>query len=144
MMKIATSLMVATACFASVAQAKQPPRHPWPQLGVETRIVFPNHGAIRNFEADGDHGVWLEDRQRRWYYAELLGPCTGLNFAQAIGFDTGGTSSFDKFSSITVDGQRCSVIKLITSEKPLSKKERKKVQDAVLAAGAEASADDTN
>ncbi|MBL0924930.1 MAG: hypothetical protein IBJ12_10760 [Sphingomonadaceae bacterium] len=108
--------------------------HVWPELGVEARIVFPNHGTIRNFEADGNDGLWLEDHQRRWYYAELLGPCHDLNFANAIGFDTGGSSQFDKFSAVIVRGQKCQLTSLVTSEKPLPRKERLKKRKAIVAA----------
>ncbi len=121
---IITILFVA---FGSPAFAKPAP---WPKLGVEARINFPNFGAINNFEADSDRGIWLEDRNRRWYYAELFGPCHGLNFAQAIGFDTRDSASFDKFSSIIVDGQDCKLATLVTAEKPLSRKERKKLAKA--------------
>lgn len=130
-------LTIAVACVALVqpALARKPMAHVWPELGVETAIVFPNHGAIRNFEADGNDGIWLEDRQRRWYYAELLGGCQGLNFAQAIGFDTRGFSRFDKFSTIIVRDEVCPVASLVTSEKPLSRKQRMKMRKAAIAAG---------
>lgn len=133
-MKNAILISLAAAALVLPAHAKKPVPYVWPDLGVETSIVFPNYGAIRNFEADGNDGVWLEDRQRRWYYAELLGPCRDLNFANAIGFDTRGAPRFDKFSTIIVRGQKCQLISLVTSEKPLSRKERLKKRNAVVAA----------
>jgi Family of unknown function (DUF6491) len=133
-MKYATLMILAAAALSTPIQAKKPTPHVWPELGVEAKIVFPNYGAIRNFEADGNDGLWLEDRQRRWYYAELFGPCHDLNFANAIGFDTRGTSHFDKFSTIIVRGQKCQLTSLVTSEKPLSRKERLKKREAVIAA----------
>lgn len=126
---------LAVAVLAFPAQAKKSAPHVWPELGVETQIRFANRGEIRNFEADGQDGIWLEDRQRRWYYAELLGGCQGLNFAQGVGFDTGGTSNFDKFSSIVVDGWKCPVTSLVTAEKPLPRKERERLRKAAIAAG---------
>jgi Family of unknown function (DUF6491) len=122
---IAAALMLASS---SLVAAKATP-YVWPELGVETKIVFPNYGSIRNFEADGNDGIWLEDRQRRWYYAEILGSCQDLNFVQAIGFDTGGAPTFDRFSSIIVRGQKCPVASLVTSEKPLPRKQRLKLRN---------------
>lgn len=134
-MKNAIFMTLAAAALAAPLHAKKPEPHSWPELGVETSIAFPNYGAIRNFEADGNDGVWLEDRQRRWYYAELQGGCQELNFAQAIGFDTRGSATFDKFSSILVRGDRCPVVSLVTAEKPLPRKERLKQRKAAAAAG---------
>ena len=134
MMKTAISILLAAAAVAAPAQAKKPADHVWPELGVEARIVFPNQGAIRNFEPDGNDGIWLEDRQRRWYYAEFIGGCQELNFAQAIGFDTRGSPSFDKFSTIIVRGERCPIASLVTANKPLPRKERLKVRKATVVA----------
>lgn len=135
MIKHAILIALAAAALAAPTQAKKPVPHVWPELGVEAQIVFPNRGEIRNFEADGQDGIWLEDRRRRWYYAELLGSCQGLNFAQGIGFDTGGAAHFDKYSSIIVEGWKCPVVSLVTSEKPLPRKERERRRKAAIAAG---------
>jgi hypothetical protein len=130
MKNLGLSIVIAAAALTAPVQAKKPVDHVWPELGVESNIVFPNQGAIRNFEPDGNDGIWLEDRQRRWYYAELLGGCQELNFAQAIGFDTRGSASFDKFSSIIVGGERCAIASLVTANKPLPRKERQKIRKA--------------
>jgi hypothetical protein len=134
MIKNAILTILAAAALAAPAVAKKPTPHVWSELGVETKIVFPNYGAIRNFEADGNDGLWLEDRQRRWYYAELIGGCFDLNFAQAIGFDTRGSPTFDKFSTIIVRGERCPLVSLVTAKKPLPRKERLKLRKAAMAA----------
>ncbi len=130
-MKIATLLILAAATLVAPLHAKKPVPHVWPELGIETDIVFPNNGAIRNFEANGSDGIWLEDRQRRWYYATLAGGCQGLSFAKAIGFDTRGSSRFDKFSAIIVRGDKCPVLSLVTAEKPLPHKERQRLRNEV-------------
>lgn len=134
-MKNTVLVALGALALAFPVQAKTPEPHIWPELGVEARIVFPNQGAIRDFEPDGNDGIWLEDRQRRWYYAELLGGCQELNFAQAIGFDTRGSASFDKFSSIIVRGDRCAIASLVTANKPLPRKERQKLRKQTMAAG---------
>lgn len=135
MMKKAMIPLLVAAVIAAPAFAKKPGPHVWPELGLEARINFPNQGAIRNFEADGNEGIWLEDRQRRWYYAELLGGCQELNFAQAIGFDTRGSATFDKFSTIIVAGDKCQVVSLVTANKPLPRKERQRLRKQALAGG---------
>jgi hypothetical protein len=125
-MRMQATLILLSMIAATGVSAKQTP-HQWPELGVEASIAFPNYGAIRNFEADGTDGIWLEDDRRRWYYGEFLGKCHDLNFAQAVGFDTRGTPRFDKFSKIIVNGDRCVLTSLVTAEKPLSRKERKRL-----------------
>ena len=139
MKKTMLSLLVAAAIAAPVHSKRLEP-YVWPEVGVETKINFPNHGAIRNFEADGNDGIWLEDRQRRWYYAELLGGCQELDFAQAIGFDTRGSATFDKFSTLIVAGDKCQLASLVTANKPLPRKERLKLRKQALAAGKDAAA----
>ena len=134
MRKTAISILLAIASLAAPASANQPTAHVWPELGLETRINFPNQGAIRNFEADGNDGIWLEDRQRRWYYADFIGGCQELNFAQAIGFDTRGANTFDKFSTVIVAGERCPIASLVTANKPLPRKERQKQRKATIEA----------
>jgi Family of unknown function (DUF6491) len=137
-MRNAILLPLAAATLVVPAHAKKPEPYVWPELGVETRIVFPNYGAIRNFEADGNDGIWLEDRQRRWYYGEIIGSCPDLKFANSIGFDTRGAPSFDKFSSIIVRGDKCQLTSLVTAEKPLSRKEREKLRKSAIMAGKQA------
>jgi hypothetical protein len=91
----------------------------------EIAIPFANHGGIRDWAADHDKGLWVQDAHRRWYYAKLMGPCFGLSFAQSIGFDTHPMGRFDKFSAIVVPGSgRCTVQSLTASDPPKSEKER--------------------
>jgi Family of unknown function (DUF6491) len=112
------------AC-ASAALAKPAPV--WPELGVETSIQFPERN-IDNFEADQDRGIWIEDRKHRWYYAKFIGHCPGLQFVQGIGFDTRGSSRFDRTSKILVEDDRCQIESLVTAAKPLPRKEREKAR----------------
>src|SRR4051794_8259480 len=84
-------------------------------------IPFANHGGIRDWKADRDQGVWVQDVHRKWYYAKLMGTCIGLNFAQTIGFDTHPLGRFDQFSSIFVPGGgRCAVQSFTSSVEPPS------------------------
>src|SRR4028118_762868 len=95
---------VRAAALAAPALAS-PPRHQSAAQGEEVRIPFPGF-RIRNFRADGRHAVYVEDQARNWYRAELAGPCTDLTFAQAIGIDTRGSASLDRFSAIIVGRAR--------------------------------------
>ena len=139
MTKFAAHLIILGLGFAASSVVAKPAEHTWPELGVDASIVFPNYGAIRNFEADGNDGIWIEDQHRRWYYGEIMGSCQGLNFATGIGFDARGSSRFDKFSRIIVDGDSCALSSFVTAEKPLSRKERKRrAKEAALRAKASA------
>jgi hypothetical protein len=90
-------------------------------------IPFATHTrSIRNFEAPSDEILYLEDRQRRWYRAEIGGPCFGLKWAHAIGYDTRGRLSLDQGSHILVDGNRCLIVSITRSEGPARKAKKKR------------------
>jgi hypothetical protein len=88
-----------------------------PQALREARIPFVNHGGIRDFRPAGRDVVYLQDRGRQWYRAELMGPCLGLPFARAIGVRTHG-SSLDRFGALLVEGQRCHLQSLVAVQAP--------------------------
>jgi hypothetical protein len=93
----------------------------------DVSIPFANHGGIRDWQADSDRGLWLQDSRGKWYYATVMTPCLGLNFAETIAFDTHPAGSFDRFSSIIVPGSgRCVVQTLRASGKPPSKHDKVK------------------
>jgi hypothetical protein len=133
MIRTLTIAMLAAVSLASVAtpvSAKQQDRT-WPadKLGKETSIPFIGTIGLYNFEADSDRGVWLQDQQRRWYYATVVGPCTGLPFASRIGVDTRfGGSQLDRTGTLLVDRQRCPINSLVASNgpPPKAKKAKKK------------------
>jgi uncharacterized protein DUF6491 len=92
-----------------------------PTSATKDYIPFANSGGIRDWRADRDQGLWVQDIHRQWYYAKLMAPCIGLNFAQTIGFDTHPLGRFDKFSSIFVPGAgsgRCAVQSFTASGAP--------------------------
>lgn len=116
------------AVVPTVAVAKQPATPGWTEYGVEASIPFANNGGIRNFEPNGERGIWIEDRQRRWYYATFIGSCPQLDHAMSVGFDTRGASNFDKFGAIVTRDDNCPIVSLVTAEKPLPRKERLKLR----------------
>ncbi len=93
----------------------------WPadKLGKETSIPFVGTIGLYNFDARDDQGVYLQDQQRRWYYARINGVCTRLPYANRIAVDTrfGGTQ-LDRTGSLLVDGQRCAIDSLTASNGP--------------------------
>lgn len=116
-------LMLSALCAGFAAQAEEATALKKP----EATIPFANQRtAIRDWQADGQEGLYVQDVHRDWYYAKLLGPCIGLDFAQSIGFETRGANSLDKFSSIVVpDEGRCQFMSFTKSDAPPPKKAKK-------------------
>ena len=129
-MKQKLALSLAALLLPLSAAAADEPAKETRQIGVEASIAFPAYSTVRNFEADGDDGIWIEDQRRDWYYATLTGYCPDLDFVQSIGIDTRGTSRLDKFGAIIVNGQRCAFTSFVTAEKPLPRKLRLKAAEA--------------
>ncbi|HEX9945907.1 MAG TPA: DUF6491 family protein [Allosphingosinicella sp.] len=118
-----TYLLPLLAALAAGAPASAEPRSP---RGEEVSIPFAtHHRAIRNFEAPDDHLLYLQDRQRRWYRAEIGAGCFGLKWAHTIGYDTRGGLSLDQFTRIIVDGESCPIVSLTRSEGPPKRVKKK-------------------
>ena len=122
--QIIASALLALTGSAALAQAPTPPE------GREASIPFVRFGQIDDFAADGNRGIYLRDRGRRWYYASILGPCTGLPFAQRIGVVTRGIDRLDRFGTILVDGERCDIDRLVTSDGPPRRHRRERAGNA--------------
>lgn len=91
----------------------------------EASIPFANRGGIRDWQADRDRGLWVQDVHRNWYYAKLMSPCTGLGFATALAFDTRPMGTFDRFSAIIVPREgRCVLTSLTPSGAPPSHRKK--------------------
>jgi hypothetical protein len=82
--------------------------------------------SIRSFNAPSNDLLYLQDRRGRWYRAEMGGPCIGLSWANAIGYDTRGSLSLSRGSSILVEGQRCLIVSLTRSDPPPRRRAGKK------------------
>lgn len=113
MKSIAFVMLVA----ATAVQAQEPTAKP-----EQAEIPFAGMGGIEDWREDGNRALYIEGRNRQWYHAELFGPCTGLNFANSIGFVIEPMDTFDRFSAVVVDGQVCRLKSLVKSEKPAAKK----------------------
>jgi hypothetical protein len=114
-MKILLPLLAAAVAGPAIAS----PAEPQPPRGEEVSIPFASHArSIRNFEATSDDLLYLQDRQGRWYRAELGGDCFGLKWAFSIGYDTRGSLSLDQFSRILVGRESCPIVSLTRSDGP--------------------------
>lgn len=119
------ALIMALAMGASVLAghpAVAASRPTAPKIGQETSIPFVNHGGIRNWQVVDDDTLLVEGTGNRWYRVELFRPCIGLRFTGiALGFETRGIDSFDRFSAIRTRDGRCAV-KSVTVAAPPAKK----------------------
>ena len=114
-----TILAVAAAAVSLAAPlAAAPSRQPAPEPGAEASIPFAHFGGVWSFEAPDDDLVYLQDRSRNWYRAQLYGPCFGLGWANGIDIDTRGSSSFDRYSLLIVGNERCAIQSLTASGPP--------------------------
>lgn len=114
---LATGLLTATALLpASGVLAAGPSDAP------QASIPFVNFGGIYNWQADGTKGLWVQDSRKHWYYAALMGPCFGLDFANTIGFDVHPMDTLDRFGAVIVPGWgRCNFMSLTVSGGPPAK-----------------------
>jgi Family of unknown function (DUF6491) len=123
MSKIQITLMATLSIASAVAPAQTEKLKP---LEEQASIPFVNHGSIRDWQANKQAGLWIQDIHRRWYYAETMGPCFGLDFANSIGFDTKPMDTLDRSSSVIVPNeQRCQLKSLTRSEGPPPRNKRK-------------------
>ena len=137
-MKKTLSLLLAAALLPLGAAAASAPQDTKAEraLGVESSIVFPSDSSIRNWRADRDRGIWIQDRRGDWYYGTFAGFCRDLDFAQVIGVDTRGISRLDRFATLIVRGERCQLSSFVTSAPPPTKKEKAAARKAAEAAKA--------
>src|SRR3546814_16221248 len=73
---------------------------------TEASIPFVNHGGIRDWRDSGRDAIYVQDQHRLWYRGTFIGPCTDLPFTEAIGFETRGPDTFDRFGSLKGRGPR--------------------------------------
>jgi hypothetical protein len=121
-------LLPATAAFlaAAVPAMASPPAPQRATASEEVRIPFASFGAIRNFRPQGDAVVYLEGTHRRWYRAELNGPCINLPNALRIGFDARfNGDTLDNTSTLLVEGEHCRISSLVRVDGPPARRPRR-------------------
>lgn len=132
--KLALSLAALLLPLSAAAANEPAPATESRALGVESGIVFPNDTTIRNWRADNEDGIWIQDRGGGWYYGTFATRCRDLDFAEAIGVDTRGVSRLDRFATILVRGERCPLVSFVSSAPPPTKAELKARREAEKAA----------
>jgi Family of unknown function (DUF6491) len=138
-MNTARNILLATALGLAIgATAMAADQAPLP---AQASIPFIKAGkSIRDWQADGREGLWVQDIRRQWYYAKLQGPCLGLDFATGIGFDTGPGDSLDRFSAVVVPREdRCQIFSLTKSDTPPPVRKKKRKAEVAPASEAEVS-----
>lgn len=118
LLALAAAIGMTLAAASWPASAADPPKDAPPEVSEADRDAMKEDArppqasipfaqrSITNWVPDGRKGVYIR-AQGRWYYARVVQPCIGLDFATAIGFDTGPMSTFDRYSYLLVDGDRC-------------------------------------
>jgi hypothetical protein len=85
----------------------------------ESSIPFADRGGIRNWQADGSKGVWIQATGGKWYYASFSSPCNGLPFSEGLRFVPEPTGDLSRWSSIRLaHAERCFFRSLQPSDGP--------------------------
>ncbi len=104
-----------------------------PEKGKDASIAFADHGGIRDWEADKDVGIWVQDVHRHWYYARFMSPCHELRFVEGVGFVTGPGGQLDRFGAVrTRGGERCVFASFEESKSPPPNRKPRKPAPAVV------------
>jgi hypothetical protein len=93
-----------------------------PAPAVEASIPFANRGGINDWRVIDNRTVLIQSNSRQWYKATLFAPCTGLPWAQRVGFQSNPNGSFDKFSALKLRHQTCPLISLVKTDPPTKKR----------------------
>lgn len=107
---------LALVAFTSVAASAQ--------ASAETSLPFANQGGVRDWQADGDSKIYVQDASGKWYLATLSVAAPDLPFATKIGFETKGTDTLDRFGVLIVQGARYPLSSLVQSGPPPAKPKR--------------------
>jgi opacity protein-like surface antigen len=102
---VSTSAVLIGSLAASAVFADPPKK----AGASDVSIPFVSNGGVKDWRAVDDHTVYIESQGGQWFKATTMGVCLGLNFEDRIGFDGGGTDTFDKFSRLIVRGQPCPI-----------------------------------
>ena len=94
------------------------------QAPAETSMPFANQGGVRDWQADGDSRIYVQDASGKWYLATLAVAAADLPFATKIGFETKGADRLDRFGVLIVQGARYPLSSLVQSGPPPAKSKR--------------------
>lgn len=116
-MKAFVAAALAALCLATPALAKERAAPNFSVIEENASIPFAGH-AITSYRIAEDDSLLLQ-AGGRWYRATVWRSCAhDLKFEEALGFDTGAVGSFDKFSTVIVNGRRCPIQSLDRIQPP--------------------------
>jgi hypothetical protein len=86
---------------------------------VSAGAAFVDHAAMRNWKADGEHGLWIQAGNARWFYTHLARVCHGLSSTNSLAFETSTLGRIDRTSVLVMpEGAKCPVQSLSPSGAP--------------------------
>jgi len=123
---VAFAALLAASGLAMAETTPRPKEAAGAAKPQEASIPFANHGGIRDWRADGDRGMWVQDSHNRWYYGRFMAPCTGLQFAEAVRFKTSPSDQLDRWSFVRArDTGNCAFSSFARSDGPPKKIDKK-------------------
>lgn len=81
-----------------------------------------DQGNIMAWQVLDARTVYLQDRARRWYRADMRGACVRLAFGGQLGFRTGPGGRLDAGSQILSRAGACTIKTLVTADGPPAKR----------------------
>jgi hypothetical protein len=119
---LASAPMTVTIAEATPADASAP-------------AAFVNRAEMINWLADGERGLWIQARHRKWFYARFTAVCQGVNSTNSLAFITRASDRIDRTSSVAVPaGRRCRLRSLVPSGGPPEKRNADVVFEQLLGA----------
>ena len=74
----------------------------------EASIPFAAENGVRNWQADGEKGLWVQSNSGAWFYGAFTFPCSGLQFRESLGFKFSPGGALDRWSEVhTREAGRC-------------------------------------
>ena len=111
-MKKLLILSAALAATAPALAADAAPRAP------EATIVFADRNGIDDFRAYDELSIYLRARNGQWYHATMVGFCPGLDKKPSLAYITNPDGTFDRWSTLRVNGRPCAIDSLVESDAP--------------------------
>ena len=102
--------------------------------GHSASLPFAADGGIRNWQADGTQGIWVQGTSGSWYYGRFSFPCSGLPFKETLRFKFSPGGALDRWSEVsTREAGNCLFKSFETSAgPPIAAKKRKTAPSAVV------------
>lgn len=85
-----------------------------PQLS----IPYANRHGIRDWVAEDDSTLLIQDNFKKWYRVRLMAPSRYVLYAEHIGFVTGPSGILDNTGAVVVRGQKTPIVSITASEGP--------------------------